>query len=183
MEKIDFAILDWIQEHLRCGFLDDFMPKFTMLGEFGVFFVAVALLLLIFRSRRICGATMLGGMGIGYLISTVAIKNLVARLRPFQVREEIELIAAAPSGFSFPSGHALNSFIAATILMYYDKRLGIPALVIASLLAFSRLYLYVHFPSDVLAGMALGIGFGICAVLVSNKIVRTYEKSKVSQSD
>ena len=85
------------------------------------------------------------------------------------------LLVSMPRDFSFPSGHSLSGFIAAVILLRYDRRFGIPALILAILLAFSRLYLFLHFPSDVLAGILLGIGVGLAVSLLGDRFIRKKE--------
>ena len=95
----------------------------------------------------------------GVLVGNVALKNLIARPRPCWV-ESVPLLIASPTDYSFPSGHTLSSAIAATILTKTDRRFGYAAIPLAALIAFSRLYLYVHWPSDVLAGALLGILIG-----------------------
>ncbi len=173
IQQLDFAILDYIQENLRCDTLDFLVPKITLLAEYGIFFIGVAVVLLFIKSRRCCGIAMLTGMGSGLLIGNVLLKNLIARPRPCWINTDVLMLIAVPDDYSFPSGHTLSCFIAATILLYYDRRLGIPAAVIAVLVGFSRLYLYVHFPSDVVAGAVLGIGIGIATVFIVEKISRS----------
>ena len=104
------------------------------------------------------------------LICNLTLKPIIARPRPFMLREEIELIISAPSGFSFPSGHTASSFAAAVGLFIYHKKLGIAALIWAFLIAFSRLYMYVHYPTDVLAGMVIGILCAVVAMIIVNKV-------------
>ena len=111
------------------------------------------------------------------LIGNLALKNLIARSRPCWINTGVSMLVSVPTDYSFPSGHTLHCFIAATVLMYYDRRLGIPALVMAVLVGFSRLYLYVHFPTDVLAGAALGVGIGIITVMIF-ETVRKRRKTK-----
>ena len=170
IQQLDFAVLDWIQANLKCGALDFLMPKITLLAEYGVFLILVGLALLFWRSRRVCGLAELSGLVIGLLVCNLLLKNLIARSRPYWIHTDIQLLISAPTDYSFPSGHSLHCFIAAAALMYFDKRLGWPMLVIAVLVAFSRLYLYVHYPTDVLAGAALGTGIGLLSAYIFDKL-------------
>lgn len=179
IQTVDFAILDWIQANLKCPFLDAVMPKVTLLGEYGIFLILVGLILLISRPRRISGAAMLSGMAGGLLICNLILKNWIARPRPCWLNPGVELLVSMPKDYSFPSGHTLHCFISAAVLMYYDKRLGIPAVVMAVLVAFSRLYLYVHFPSDVLAGAVIGTGIGLLSASAFAR-VRMRRKAKLA---
>ena len=170
VQQLDFAILDWIQAHLCCAFLNALMPKVTLLAEYGIVLILLGMALLCIKKYRVCGAALLGGLAGGLLIGNGIIKHLVARPRPCRINTDIPLLIAMPEDYSFPSGHTLHCFIAATVLLHYDKRLGVPALILAILVAFSRLYLYVHFPTDILAGAVLGIGIGMLAVCITEKI-------------
>jgi len=166
IEEMDFAILGWIQANVRCEQLDWLMPKVTLLGELGLLWIAVAVIMLLVRRHRRCGAMLACGLVTGVLLGNALLKNVVARPRPCWLDSGVDMLVAVPMDFSFPSGHTLASFIAATILLRYDKRLGIAALVMATAIAFSRLYLYVHFPTDVLCGAVFGVGIGlaVCAL-------------------
>ena len=164
-EHFDLPILDWIAETLHCGFLDFLMPLITVLGNAGIFWIAVAVVLLFIPKYRKIGLGMGAALIIGLLVCNVTLKPLIARPRPYDYQlahfgKTIELLIARPHDFSFPSGHTLASFEGATVLLIGNKKLGIPAMILACLIAFSRMYLYVHYPTDVLVSVVLGIAFG-----------------------
>jgi undecaprenyl-diphosphatase len=162
VNSVDFAVLDFIQETMRCEFLDFVMAIFSYIGEAGGIWIISALIMMCFRKTRATGVMLLCAVAIGFLIGELGLKNTIGRLRPFVQNPEVIPIIKLPSGCSFPSGHSCASFAAATVIFTRNKKLGIPALVIASLIVFSRLYNYVHFPTDVIGGMILGV---ICAVV------------------
>ncbi len=118
-------------------------------------------LLVSFRKTRVCGFCVLAGLAVGALITNVTLKPLVARDRPFWVNDTVQLLVSAPKDFSFPSGHTQASFVAAAAIWMNHRKWGTAAFILAALIAFSRLYLYVHFPTDVLAGAVIGICVGI----------------------
>ena len=163
MNEFELRILDFIREHLACPFLDAVMPVITSLANGGIIWIIAAVLLLIFKKTRKTGFSVALALIGGLIIGNLLLKNLVGRIRPYDLNEGIEILIARLSDYSFPSGHTLASFEAATVLMIRDKRFGIPALILAVIIAFSRLYLYVHYPTDVLAGIILGIIIGFFA--------------------
>lgn len=177
--SFDLPILDWIQEHLQCTFLDKTMPIVTLFGDGGVFWIGIAVLLLFFAKYRKTGFSMGMALVLGLVVCNISLKPLVARIRPydFQLQEfgrEISLLISAQHDFSFPSGHTIASFEACTVLLLHDKRMGIPATVLAILIAFSRLYLYVHYPTDVLVSLVLGIAFGLLGSFLVNLIYKKW---------
>ena len=107
-----------------------------------------------------CDGYAIGGLAVGVLVGNVCLKNLIARPRPCWLDSSVRLLIADPTDYSFPSGHTLSSVIGATILTKTDRRFGYAAIPLAALIAFSRLYLYVHFPSDVLAAAVPGVMIG-----------------------
>ena len=178
-QAVSFAlpILDWIQAHLQCGFLDAVMPIVTLFGEGGIFWIAWAVLMLVFPKTRKTGIAMGIALVMGVLICNVTLKPLVARPRPydFQYEEygrEITLLVKGLHDYSFPSGHTIASFEACTVLMLHDKRLGIPATVLAILIAFYRLYLYVHYPTDVIFSIIVGTAFAFIGNALAEKIAQ-----------
>lgn len=177
---IDFKILDFIQEYFSCRFLDFLMPKLTFLGNGGLIWIISAVIMLFFAKYRKMGISIGVGLLEGVIIGNVLIKNLVARERPCWINETVQMLISIPKDYSFPSGHTLSSFITATIIIHFNRRMGIAAYVLASIIAFSRLYLYVHFPTDVLAGILIGITIGIVSNFVLDKLF-SFIKKRVLQ--
>ena len=179
--KIDFDILNSIIKYLKCGFLDAVMPLITALGDHGIFPISVAVVLLIIAKTRRIGLSMAFSYIYGGLFGNLILKNFFARVRPYDpsyvdsIIGEGELLISGLSDFSFPSGHTLIIFEFAVVLLIClkgkYKPISIIAMITAFLVAFSRLYLYVHFPSDVLAGMILGTLFGILGVKTANALI------------
>jgi len=178
--NFELGILDWIQSHMQCAFFDWFFPLITKLGDAGIFWIALAVVLMIFPRTRKTGAMMGLALVFGLIICNLTLKPLVARIRPYDVNTAVSLLVERMHDFSFPSGHTVASFEGAGVLMIRDKRFGIPALILAILIAFSRLYLYVHFPSDVLVGIILGLLFAFLAVCIVNFIVKKIEQRKIA---
>ena len=115
-------------------------------------------------------------LGFYMLAGHCALKPLFARPRPCDLRPEMLTLVARPHGWSFPSGHTSSAFAAAFALWLQNRRLGIPALVLAGFIGFTRMYLYVHFPTDILGGVALGLALGACGSLLADKISNKWAK-------
>lgn len=160
MLTLEFAILDWIQAHLRCGFLDAVLPPITHLCDHGEIWILLALILLVIRRTRRQGAALTCGLVLDLLACNLLLKPLVGRVRPFALRPAVTLLVIPPPDASFPSGHTAASFAAVFALKASESPLWKPALALALVIAFSRLYLYVHWPSDVLGGALLGVAVG-----------------------
>ena len=172
MLDFELNILDFIQDTFACPLLDKIMPVITVFGDHGIFWMALTAILLIPRKTRQLGLSMAFALLLGYICGNLVIKNLVARTRPYEYRPEFHLLVSRLKDFSFPSGHSLASFEAATCIFIRKKSWGTAALILAAAIALSRLYLYVHFPSDVLAGTVMGIMFAIIGTLIANKIYK-----------
>ena len=176
--SFDLPILEWIRANLWCEAMDVAMPIVTMFGDGGIFWIAIAVILFLIPKTRRTGLGMALALTMGLLICNITLKPLVARIRPYDLQAELGVVVPLLNGamhdFSFPSGHTIASFEGAVVLMRNNKRMGIPALILACAIAFSRLYLYVHYPTDVIASIILGtlfalIGNGI-AGLIAPKI-------------
>lgn len=162
--SLDWSILYFIQDQLRSPFGDWIIPKITMLGDLGLIWIIFALILIFTKKYRIHGIVMLAALGIGVLIGNVALKNIVERSRPCWIDTSISMLIPIPEDFSFPSGHTLASVIGATCLTITNRKFGWFAIPLAVLIAFSRLYLFVHFPSDIFASTVIGIIIAIATM-------------------
>ena len=184
-ENFDLPILDWIAANLWCPFLDAVMPVITLLGDAGIFWIAIAVVLLFFPKTRKIGLGMGAALVMGLLICNCMLKPLTARIRPYDYQLQhfgvtIKLLIEAQHDFSFPSGHTIASFEAATVILLHNKKFGIPAMLLACLIAFSRLYLYVHYPTDVIVSVILGIGLAFLGKFLVQKGYDLFEKRKLS---
>ena len=180
-EAFDLPILNWIQQNMQSTFLDFIMPFITILGDAGIFWIACSVILMFIPKYRKAGFSMGLALIFGVVVCNMILKPLVGRIRPYNYNLEVlklqwqdflvhgKLLVETPHDFSFPSGHTIASFEASVALYKNNKRLGIPALILASLISFSRMYLYVHYPTDVIASVILGTVFA----LIANWIVHT----------
>ena len=174
--SFDLPILDWIAANLWCPVLDVAMPIITLLGDAGIFWIAVAALFIFLKKYRKTGIGMMLALMMGLLICNIWLKPTVARMRPYDFQmeyfmKEIPLLAGGMHDFSFPSGHTIASFEAAVVILLNSKKLGIPAMILAVLIAFSRLYLYVHYPTDVIFSVFLGTAFALLGNWLAGKIM------------
>lgn len=170
---MEIEILNWIQT-LRTPFFDTIVPMVSSLGNMGWIWIVLAVGLMLFPKKRKTGVILSMALVIDAILCNVIIKNLVCRVRPFHVNTAIELLIPEPGEFSFPSGHTAVSFAAVAALYFAgEKRLFLPALVLATMIALTRLYLYVHYPTDVLGGILIGILSGYLAGKVGEKLRKT----------
>lgn len=168
---IEIQILDWIQS-LRTPAGDIFMPVITSLGNAGIIWILLAALLLIIPKTRKTGAVLAIALVLDVVLCNGIIKNLAARMRPYDRNPVVELLIHKPIDYSFPSGHTAASFAAVSALYFAgEKHMWKPVLVLAVLIAFSRLYLYVHYPTDVIGGAVLGILCGYLADKIAGKTI------------
>ena len=171
IQRVDESLLRWAAEHLRTLHLDGFMLFYTRLGNAGWIFIAVAVVLLVFRKTRRAGGSALAGMTLGLLCTNVVLKPMVARARPWVVMSDFVPLTVSSDMNSFPSGHTCAAFAfgAAVCAVLPSKWAKAAALIAAALMGFSRIYVGVHFVTDVLAGAAVGVACGCLGAWVVGK--------------
>lgn len=176
IQSIDRSVLDSIVDIFSCPLLDKIMPFITAIGNGGILYIILAIMLMIFKKTRKYGIMLGMALAFGFVFGNIILKNVVARPRPFYI--DCELLIKAPDDYSFPSGHTMASFEMASVMFYMNRKIGYVAIAIATLVAFSRLYLYVHFPTDVIFGCILGTFFGILSVKIYGYICKKYSMTK-----
>lgn len=189
--KVDFAINDRIAEHLTASFLDPVMKAITHLADAGIFWILLAVIFLCFKKTRRFGVAMAISLIISTLLTNLTLKPLINRPRPYELRTIEGLDASLlPSDASFPSGHTTVSFSGALSLFWQNKKAGAPALALATLIAFSRLYFYLHFPSDILGGILVGLAASLLSRLLvpyaykgANELATTYKQLKAQKNE
>lgn len=175
--NIDFAILDALQK-IHNPVLNVILAFFTYIGEGGIVWIAFALVLLFFKDKqkKKISAAVLLSLILEVIFNEKIIKHIVKRPRPFTLHPNIDTIVHRPGSFSFPSGHSCCAFAAATAVFMFDKRLGIFCYITAALIAFSRNYFYIHYPTDVLCGAVLGVILGIISAVIIKAVMNSREK-------
>lgn len=153
---MELEILHLIQG-LHIDWLDTVMIFLTKLGDKGIIWIALSIVLAIIPKTRRCGLTMMAAMLLSDIVGNKILKPIVARPRPCTVDTGVAMLITSPTSYSFPSGHTMNGFTAAASLFVYYKKPGTAAFILAALIAFSRMYLFVHYPTDILAGVILGL--------------------------
>ena len=165
---IDTSAMHLMHDVTQCGFMDKLMPFVSMLGTGGFIWITIAVLLLFHKQTRGTGVAMCLAMLFCYLFGNLFLKNFIARPRPYTLDPSIVLLVP-PSiePYSFPSGHTMNAVSAASVLMMRKARFAWAAMTLAVLTAFSRIYLMMHFPSDVIGGAIIGaLSAYICCIAV-----------------
>lgn len=172
----EFAFLDWLYQ-FRNPVMNTISIFFDYAGAHGEIWIAFTLLLLLFRRTRKAGFAMAVALVLYMAAGHFFLKPLFARPRPCDLNTSITMLVARPHGHSFPSGHTASGVAAAYALWLQNRKLGAPALVLAAFIAFTRLYLYVHFPTDVLGGAVLGIALGAAASAFANYMANRKKKT------
>ncbi|NOV57442.1 phosphatase PAP2 family protein [Clostridium saccharobutylicum] len=159
INKFDNYILCFIKKYVHNKYLDILMPIITYMGNVGSIWIIIASIILLGNTHKLIGYITIFTLIIGTILGEGIVKNIVRRVRPCNKHNNVSLLISRPLSYSFPSGHALSSFAASEMLSisYPQYRF------IFMLIALSRMYLYVHYPTDIIAGIILGI---LCSKLI-----------------
>ena len=175
---MDFSILYAIQG-MRSPALDGFILALTnLMGSYGQIWLLVGAVLCIFKKTRRCGAAVLVSYALVFLLGQFGLKDLIARARPCHLDETVVLLVKRPSSYSCPSTHTAWAFAAATSILMYFRKPGIGVMLVAAIIGFSRLYLFVHFPTDVLFGAVLGITLALVTVKVQRPVLAKLQERR-----
>lgn len=165
--SFELGILDSIQ-NISMPVLDRTMVDITSLGNFSILWIAFIVIFLSTKEYKKVGKVMLIGFILNLIVVNILLKNIFDRPRPFQVVGNFDLLIPPLNDGSFPSGHSSYAFtfFAIILFMIKSKSLKIFTGVLAFLITFSRLYLYVHFPTDVIVGSLIGFLLGVLAIKI-----------------
>lgn len=177
----EFPFLYWLQS-LHNPVMDAIMTFITRLGDGGLFWIGVGIVCLVLKKYRKTGLQILLTILITFIIGNLILKNMFHRIRPYDCTgvdfDIANLLIPKEKEYSFPSGHSMNGFAAAFALFFNNKKLGIPALILATVIAFSRMYHFVHFPTDILAGFCVGF----CSAILMDFIFKKVQEKRASST-
>lgn len=175
----EFAVLDFIHNNIANPVLDFVAVFISSLGTMSILWVVLTAVLLINKKTRRLGAAMAVAVILVFIIGNLILKPMIARVRPYEINSTINLLVAKENDYSFPSGHTYFAFCCATVIFMRHKKVGTAFLIFAVFMGLSRLYLYVHFPTDVICGAVLGIIVGIAAHFIEKKLYSIKENRKL----
>lgn len=155
----DANIIKFVYEYLRSPILDQLMVLISWLGDGGLIWIIISIVLLLSRKYRKIGIMAVASLLLSALIGEVALKHLINRPRPFIEISYLQLLVDKPSSPSFPSSHTVIAFAVVGIIArtISNKLITISAILLACLIAVSRVYLTVHYPTDVVGGIVIGL--------------------------
>lgn len=187
----DLSVFEWIQS-IQNKALTAIFVTITTLGDEGIIFIALALVFLCTKKYRKIGFAMLIALGVMTICNNLVLKELVARPRPYMLYgvdpEAYSLwggenakyffphLVHYHTSYSFPSGHTSSAFAAAFAILFYNKKIGIPMTVFAALMGLSRIYVEVHYCTDVIAGAVVGIIYAFIGFMIVKLIYPYFEK-------
>lgn len=174
VEAFDYGILDLFQQ-IHNEFFTQIFRFFTTIGEAGAIWIIAGIILLVKKESRKCGVIVLLSLLMCLLLGNGFLKNLIARPRPCWRHPEVKMLIGVPKDYSFPSGHTFSSFAASYSILYWKKKYGYVAFAMAVLIAASRLYFFVHYPTDIFAGAILGICLSMVSIWIVEKRMLQYK--------
>ena len=175
IQNIDILVVEKIyrfQHNLNSELFNRIMIFFTNLGDHGTVWIAIALILLLNKKYRKTGILAFVSLAICSLAVNIILKPLIQRPRPFTEIADIIMLIKTPKDYSFPSGHTAASFVMVYIFFKHIKKYFIPVFITGILIAFSRMYLSVHYPSDILAGLIIGTFSGLAGEKAVNRFTQ-----------
>lgn len=183
----DLSVFEWIQS-IQNNFLTAIMTTITTLGDDGIIFIIMGLVLLCTKKYRKVGLTVLIALLVMLVCNNLILKELIARARPFnldaaeydwwyEIYRYPNFNIHKPSSYSFPSGHTSSAFAAAVAVLWYNRKAGIPLTIFAAIMGFTRIYVQVHYCTDVLAGALVGAIYALLAVLVAKYLFPVIDKA------
>lgn len=168
IKNIDYSVLEYIQSNIKNPTLDKIMVLITRLGDLDAIWIAISIIFLCSNIYYKGGISIIVSLILCGIIGNLILKNIFKRNRPFDIYEMTDLLIKKPMDYSFPSGHTMSSIAAATVIFNINYKIGIISWIIAILIAFSRMYLYVHYPSDVMIGAITGFLIGTFTIYILN---------------
>lgn len=155
------SFLPWVFSQIQTPFLDSVMVALSFLGDGGLIWIVAIVAMLISKKYRRAGIAAAISLLLCYLLGSYVIKPIVGRIRPCNAYPLLELLIERPEDFSFPSMHTATAFSVAIIILCANKKLGIPAVILSVFVALSRVYLHVHYTTDIIAGAVFGTVFAL----------------------
>lgn len=177
--KFDADILLYVQEHMRNGVLDPIFKTVTHLGDAGIFWIILTAIFLCFKKTRRAGVYSALALLGSVILNNMILKPIVARVRPYEVIDGLTLIVARAKDYSFPSGHTAASFASAVAMFRpLKKPYAFLLLLLAALIAFSRIYVGIHYPTDIIGGLVSGVFLGIMGNIIGAKLYKKFGKEE-----
>ena len=174
----EFDVLHWFQT-LHGPVMDKVALAFTLFCEKGIGWIILIMLVFLFAKDKRVGLTGMLAFCLSFLLCNLLLKNMISRDRPCWIDTTVDLLVEIPDDYSFPSGHTSFSFASAMAIFQYWKGRGVLAFIVAALIGLSRLYLFVHFPTDVLVGAVIGIVSGALAGLIVRDFYKKYPNFRI----
>ena len=181
--NFDKLAMMFLQENVRCAFLDPIMVFFSRIGDAGALWLITGAIMMLSKKHRRAGLYVILSVSLCYVLNDLIIKPLVSRARPFAALDGLSILVPEPGVHSFPSGHSCSSFAAAFVFAKFYGKKGALVYIVSALIAFSRAYVGVHYPSDIIMGIIVGtVGTALLFKFLYPVIDRKIEGRRVRES-